>query len=171
MSYHYKNSQYFYFYCARPHRYFFHVSLAKRKIKLVWPKEGDSSNKQNRWLLLMLHLTNFTAKHELVFVLTQKKVSSQRFNFKPNRKFAGFSKNSTRDFWNGPPFKSSAHFYVTISEDFEHFECFNFETSFFLKKTKYRFLVESTIIESPLVPYKAALSKDNVKANSMGSKN
>ena len=46
----------------------------------------------------MLHLTNFTAKHELVFVLTQKKVSSQRFNFKPNRKFAGFSKNSTRDF-------------------------------------------------------------------------
>ena len=35
---------------------------------------------------------------------------------------------STRDFQNSPPLGGSACFYVTISENFEHFQYFNFET-------------------------------------------
>ena len=39
----------------------------------------------------------------------------------------------------------------------------------FLKKLEYRFLVVSTKIEKALFPYKTALSKANVKTNSMVS--
>ena len=39
-------------------------------------------------------------------------------------------KNGTRDFQNSPPLERSACFYVTISENFEHFQYFNFETDF-----------------------------------------
>ena len=41
-----------------------------------------------------------------------------------------FLKNGTRDFQINPPFERSACFYVTSSENFEHFQCFNFETDF-----------------------------------------
>ena len=34
------------------------------------------------------------------------------------------------DFQNSPPFERSACFYVTISENFEHFQYFNFEADF-----------------------------------------
>ena len=34
------------------------------------------------------------------------------------------------DFQNSPPFGRSTCFYVTISENFEHFQYFNFETDF-----------------------------------------
>ena len=34
------------------------------------------------------------------------------------------------DFQYSPPFERSACFYVTISENFKHFQWFNFETDF-----------------------------------------
>ena len=37
------------------------------------------------------------------------------------------------------------------------------------KKLEYRFLVESTMIESATFPYKTVLSEANVKTNRMGS--
>ena len=39
-------------------------------------------------------------------------------------------KSGTRDFSNNLPFKRSACFYVTITENFERFQYLNFETSF-----------------------------------------
>ena len=41
----------------------------------------------------------------------------------------------------------------------------------FLKKLKYRFLVESTEIENASFPYKPAISEANVKTNRMVSTN
>ena len=63
---------------------------------------------------------------------------------------------------------------MSITEDFDRFQCFNFDKSFlkngnFFEKLKYRFLVESTANESALFPYKTVLSKSNVKTNSLGS--
>ena len=48
-------------------------------------------------------------------------------------------------------------FYVTISEDFEHFQYFNFETDFlenenFFQKTGVKFLVERTKNEKASFP-------------------
>ena len=63
---------------------------------------------------------------------------------------------------------------MTISENFEHFQYFNFETgfleneNFFFKKLKYRFLVERTTkIEKASFPFKIAISEANVKTNIM----
>ena len=42
-----------------------------------------------------------------------------------NRKSIG-----SKDFQNSPPFERLACFYVTTSENFEHFQYFNFETDF-----------------------------------------
>ena len=61
-------------------------------------------------------------------------------------------KNDTRDFQNSLPFDRSECFYVTASENFEHFQYFNFEIHFlenenFLRKLKGRFLVERTKVE------------------------
>ena len=60
---------------------------------------------------------------------------------------------------------------MTISESFEHFQYFNFETDFlknenFFQKLEYRFLVERTKIENKAsFPYKIAISEANVKTN------
>ena len=61
---------------------------------------------------------------------------------------------------------------MTISEKFEHFQYFNFETDFlenenFFQKLEYRFLVERTKIEKASFPYKTATSEANVKTNRM----
>ena len=79
------------------------------------------------WLLL---LASFTAKSELVFVLTQGNAFSQRFHFKANRKSIYFLKNGSGDFQNSPPFERSASFYVTVTGNIERFQYFNFETNF-----------------------------------------
>ena len=64
---------------------------------------------------------------------------------------------------------------MTISEHFEHFQYFNFETDFLenqnFKKLEYRFVVESTKIEKAPFPYKTAISEANVKANRMVTTN
>ena len=56
---------------------------------------------------------------------------------------------------------------MTISENFEHFQYFNFEIDFLEngKKLEYRFLVERTKIEKASFPYKTAISEANVKTN------
>ena len=82
---------------------------------------------KNEWLLLS---ARFTAKFRLVFVLAQENPFSWRFHFKANRKCIGSPKNGTRDFQNSPPLERSASFYVTISENFERFQYFNFKTDF-----------------------------------------
>ena len=58
---------------------------------------------------------------------------------------------------------------MTISENFEHFQYFNFEIDFLEngKKLEYRFLVERTKIEKASFPYKTAISEANVKTNRM----
>ena len=61
---------------------------------------------------------------------------------------------------------------MTISENFQHFQCFNFETDFFenenfFKKLENRFLVERTKIKKAPFPYKTAVSEANVKKNRM----
>ena len=58
---------------------------------------------------------------------------------------------------------------MTISENFEHFQYFNFEIDFLEngKKLEYRFLVERTKIEKASFPYKTTISEANVKTNRM----
>ena len=61
---------------------------------------------------------------------------------------------------------------MTISENFEHFQYFNFKTDFlenknFFAKLEYCFLVERTKIEKASFPYKTVVSEANVKANRM----
>ena len=52
---------------------------------------------------------------------------------------------------------------MTGTRNFERFHYSNFEISFV------PFLVERTTMENATFPYKTALSKDNLKANRMGS--
>ena len=65
--------------------------------------------------------------------------------------------------------------YVTVTGDFEHFQCFNFVTNFLKntnslqKKLGYWVLVESTNIENATFSYKTALSEANIKTYRMGS--
>ena len=61
---------------------------------------------------------------------------------------------------------------MTINQNFEHFQYFNFEADFlenenFFQKLEYRFLVERTKIEKASFPYKTAISEANVKTNRM----
>ena len=62
---------------------------------------------------------------------------------------------------------------MTISENFEHFRYFNFETDFlenenlFQKTGSTVFLVERIKIEKASFAYKTAISEPNVKTNRM----
>ena len=88
---------------------------------------------KNGWL----HLSaSFTAKFGLVFVLTLFVLTFflRVFIFKPTQRAQVLLKNGTRDFQNSSTFERSACFYVTISEKFEHFQYFNFETDFLENK-------------------------------------
>ena len=63
---------------------------------------------------------------------------------------------------------------MTIIENFEHFQHFNFETNFLKKQTLFkkvesRFSIQSIKIDNATFPYKTALSEANLKANRMGS--
>ena len=91
---------------------------------------------------------------------------------KPTEKTYVLLRNGTRDFQNSPPFERSACFYVTISENFEHFQYFNFETDFlqnenFFQKTGAPFLVKCTNIKKASFPYKTVIPEANVKTNRM----
>ena len=48
----------------------------------------------------------------------------------PTKRVQIILKNGSRYFQNSPRFKRLACFYVTISENFERFQYFNFETEF-----------------------------------------
>ena len=65
------------------------------------------------------------------------------------------------DFHNSLPFERSVCFDVTITENFERFQYFNFATNF-LKN-------ETTKIASASFLYKTVMSEANVKTNRMGS--
>ena len=62
---------------------------------------------------------------------------------------------------------------MTISESFERFQYFNFETNFLenenLQKTGAPFLVETTKAENAPFPFKTVLSEANVKKNRMAT--
>ena len=63
---------------------------------------------------------------------------------------------------------------MTISENFEYFQYFNFETDFlekenFFQKMEYGFLVERSKIEKASFLYKTAISEANAKANRMAT--
>ena len=73
--------------------------------------------------------SKFYDKIGLVFVLTLENAFLRDFVFKPTETAQVLLKNSTRDFQNIPPLERSACFYVTISENFEHFQYFNFRFS------------------------------------------
>ena len=99
------------------------IPLLYRCLKNVIHQIGS----KNEWLLL---LVAFTAKLELLFVLTFKNAFFRVFILKPIEIAQVLLKNCTRDFQNSPPFERSACFYVTISESFKRFQYFNFETNF-----------------------------------------
>ena len=114
---------------------------------------------KNKWFLLSV---NFTAKLQLVFVLTFENAFSQSFRFKTNRKSIDSSKSSTRDFQNSPLFERLPCFFVRISESFNVFNILTlkqvfWETKTFFKKLEYRFLVETTKIENTSFPMKPML--------------
>ena len=77
---------------------------------------------------MLLLSAGFMAKFELVFVLTLENAFSQTFHFKANKKSTILLENDTRDIQSSPPFKRSACFYETTSENFERFQYF--ETNF-----------------------------------------
>ena len=79
----------------------------------------------------MLPLANFPATFGLAFVLTLETLFVRGF----------ILKNSTRNFQNSPPPKRSACLYVTISENFERFQYFNFEKDFWKTKTFFKKLL------------------------------
>ena len=61
---------------------------------------------------------------------------------------------------------------MTVSGNFERFQCDNFETDFLQNENlfeKNRFSVGSTKIENTSLPYKTAISEANVKTNRMVS--
>ena len=61
---------------------------------------------------------------------------------------------------------------MTVSGNFERFQCDNFETDFLQNENlfeKNRFSVGSTKIEHTSLPYKTAISEANVKTNRMVS--
>ena len=93
----------------------------------MFEKFDPLNRSKNEWLILS---ASFTAKFELVFVLTLGNVFSKRFDFKANRKNMIFLKSNTRNFQKTHPFERSACFYMTISGNFERFQYFNFETDF-----------------------------------------
>ena len=97
---------------------------------------------------MLLTSGSVTPKLELAFVLTQEGII-----LKPTERGYVLLKNGTRDFQNRAPFERSACFYMTITGNFDRFQCFNIETNFlknenFFKKLDYLILVESTKIES-----------------------
>ena len=104
----------------------------------VWKK--GSSNSKNEWLLSS---ASFTAKLELVFVLTLENAFSWRFHFKATRKsIFVLLKKDTREFQNSLPFERSVCFCVTISGHFEHFRYFEID-----------FLENEILFQKPGVPF------------------
>ena len=118
---------------------------------------------KNEWLLLSV---TFTTKFELVFALTFKNGFLRVFILKPTERALILLQNRTRDFQNRPQFERSACFYVTISESFEHFQYFNFETNFPENENLFR---ETTKIENTSFLFKTALSEANVNTNRMAT--
>ena len=111
----------------------------------------------------------FYGKRWVGFCLNTWKRFFLEVSFKTNIKSIDSSKNRYKGFSNSTSFERSVCFHVTITENFDWFQYFNFETDFlenetFFEKLKCRFLVETTKNESTLFPYKT-----NVRTNRMVS--
>ena len=75
--------------------------------------------------------SNFYGKTWVGFFLNiRKRFFLRVFILNPTERAQVFPKNGTRGFENSPPLQRSARFYVTISESFKRFQCFNFEPNF-----------------------------------------
>ena len=81
---------------------------------------------KNEWFLFSV---TFTAKLELVFVLTSKTIFLRVFILKSTERAWILLKNDTRDFQKSFPFERSACFYVKVSKHLNSFKYFNFETN------------------------------------------
>ena len=112
---------------------------------------------KNEWLLLSV---TFTAKLELVFVLTFENTFSSCFHFKASRMSIGL-----RDWhvfmWQSVKV-SNVFNTLTLKQIF-------WKTKTFFKKLEYRFLVETTKIENGSFPFKTASSEANVKTTGIGN--
>ena len=85
------------------------------------------TDSKNGWLLLS---ASFTAKFS--FCLNTGKRFFLDVSFSSQQKEHRFFLK--RDFQNSSPIERSACFYATISENFEHFQYFDFETDFLQNK-------------------------------------
>ena len=95
----------------------------------------DQIDGKNEWLLF---LVSFTGKFLLVFVLALQKFFLRGFILKPTERAYVLLKHDTRNFQNSPSFERWVCFYVTISENFKRFQCFNFETNFLENKNLFQ---------------------------------
>ena len=111
-------------------------------------------------------VSKFYVKIRVGFCRTLESTFCKKFHFKSSRKCAKrMVKNMVQVIF-------KICFCVTIRENFECFQYFDFETDFletktFFKKLEYRFLVESTKIEKASFPYETAVSEAKVKTNRM----
>ena len=118
----------FFFLCLHSQLISIHSIIIYSRVEMF---EKCDSSKRQKWMVASFSIsTGFTAKFDLLLVLTQENAFSKRCHFKFNRKSIGSSKKSIRNFWNSPPFEGSACFYVTVTGNFERFLYFNFETCF-----------------------------------------
>ena len=128
-------------------------------------KKCYSSNKE-KWVAASFSISaRFTAKFNLVFILTQENTFSWGFYIKVNRESIVSSKRQIcLTDWH--VFMSPKILNVfntsTLKKIF-------WKTNTFFKKLEYSFLAQSTKIEKTIFPYKTALSEANVKTNRMGN--
>ena len=88
-------------------------------------KSDSQIDSQNEWLLFS---AGFTANLGWFLCLHWKTL--RRFILKPSERAQVLLKNGTRYFQNSPLLERSACFFVTIRENFERSQYFNFETDF-----------------------------------------
>ena len=114
----------------------------------------------------MLLSTSFTAKFELVFVLTQENAFFSRgFILKPTERAYVLLKNGTRDFKNRAPFERWTCFLWQSLEIMNGFNTLTLKQTFWKNEN---FFSWSTKIENATFPFKIFLSEANVKTGRMG---
>ena len=118
---------------------------------------------------MVVPFSKFYGKIYVGFVLKTKFL--QGFHFKVNRNIIGSSK---KQYSKQPSFGDIVMFYVTISENFERFQYFNFEPDFlenksFSKNWSIVVLDENIYIKNASFPYKTVISEANPKTNKIMS--
>ena len=75
-------------------------------------------------------VAHFRKFYNKIWVVFFQEKAFCRFYFQAKRTSIGSFKNGTRDFQKSPLFERPTCFYVVMTENFERFQYFNFETSF-----------------------------------------